>query len=247
METPTIAVSGSGTSRWRWLALVALWFVAAPGAARAQVAQLQFTKQPKIPINLAGTVGRPSLGLAKITNSQFLDLVVASADGVDFFRGSATGLTQGNTVDVSGGATAVVTGLFNDDTNLDIAALVDLNVVVALGNGDGTFQPPQAYGTGDLGLPIALAAGDFDGDNIVDLAVLLDSENVYLLRGQSDGTFQPFSTSTLDTTQTGGVNIVAADVNGDKRIDLLVVNTFSDTVTKFNGQGDGTFGSPVQI
>jgi hypothetical protein len=83
--------------------------------------------------------------------------------------------------------TAVVTGDFNNDGNLDLA-VTDGNcaveggpnattalscspgtVSILLGNGDGSFQPHLDYATGKG--PSSLAAGDFNGDGKLDLAI----------------------------------------------------------------------------
>ena len=66
-------------------------------------------------------------------------------------------------------------------------------VSVLLGHGDGTFQLADQYG---LGTPDAsvrnydIVAGDFNGDGRNDLAVLNGNE-VDVLLGNGDGTFQP--------------------------------------------------------
>ena len=61
---------------------------------------------------------------------------------------------------------------------------------VLLGNGDGTFQPQVTYAVGSD--PIAIVAGDFNGDGHLDLAVANDVDStVSVLLGNGDGTFQP--------------------------------------------------------
>ena len=67
---------------------------------------------------------------------------------------------------------AIATGDFNDDGNMDIAVtdMANNRVMILLGNGDGTFQTPVAYPTGSN--PVALVAQDFDGDGEPDLAVV---------------------------------------------------------------------------
>ena len=70
-------------------------------------------------------------------------------------------------------------GDFNGDGNQDIAALADIPgqnsdssvVYLYLGNGDGTFQSPRQLPVSPLG-PVAILAGDFNGDGKADLAVL---------------------------------------------------------------------------
>src|SRR5438105_3284641 len=69
-----------------------------------------------------------------------------------------------------------------------------LSVSVLLGNGDGSFQRnvdfPTTIGAG-LGAVGAVAAGDFNGDGRLDLAVPNEHVNtVAVLLGNGDGTFR---------------------------------------------------------
>jgi trimeric autotransporter adhesin len=87
----------------------------------------------------------------------------------------------------------LVTGDFNGDGKLDIAAAdggyyamnASDGVIVALGNGDGTFQQPLLYSTGS-GATSALVAGQFNGDGRTDLAATTYAANsVGILLGKS--------------------------------------------------------------
>ena len=63
------------------------------------------------------------------------------------------------------------------------------DVSILLGNGDGTFQNQVTYAVGSY--PVALVAGDFNGDGRTDLAVANSDDNdVSMLLGNGDGTFQ---------------------------------------------------------
>src|SRR5262245_50867667 len=67
---------------------------------------------------------------------------------------------------------AVVSGLFNDDSVLDLAVAnsSDSSVSVLLGNGDGTFQSALTPAPSTGANPHSLAVGDFDNDGKLDLA-----------------------------------------------------------------------------
>ena len=65
----------------------------------------------------------------------------------------------------------------------------DNTVSVLLGNGDGTFQPAQAFAVGSA--PFAVAVADL-GNGQADIVTANAGDNtVSVLLGNGDGTFQP--------------------------------------------------------
>ncbi len=101
-------------------------------------------------------------------------------------------------------------------------------VGVLLGNGDGTFQPAVAYGSGGADAP-SVAVGDVNGDGKPDLLVAnacaisnCTNGTVDVLLGNGDGTFQAAVTYGSGGSQASSVAM--ADVNHDGKPDLLVSN-----------------------
>ena len=140
----------------------------------------------------------------------------------------------------------IVTGDFNRDGHLDFAH-VDYSgggaghVSVFLGNGDGTFQAPATYATGNG--PDGLALADVNGDGIPDLIVANDTgSSISVLPGNGDGTFG------AHTDYATGANsfphwVAVGDFNGDHAPDIAVANEGANTVGVFLNKGNGTFGS----
>jgi hypothetical protein len=108
--------------------------------------------------------------------------------------------------------------------------------------GGGSFIDPQAsqtFATGDE--PDAVVAGDFEGDGIIDLAVLNDGDNtVWIYKGDGHGGFTHTYTYDAGVTPTG---LTVADVNGDGIPDLLIGNAFGD-VLELLSNGNGSFRPP---
>jgi Bacterial type II and III secretion system protein/FG-GAP-like repeat len=146
---------------------------------------------------------------------------------------------------------------FND---LIVANSADNTVSVLLGNGDGTFMNQVAYplvATTDKD-PVWIATGIFastDNSNI-DLAVTNKGSNtVSILLGQTDTTGAATSTGAFTSgtdlaTGNSPVSVVAADFHdttGNGFLDLAVANQADDTISIFQGNGDGTFQTPTVI
>ena len=132
------------------------------------------------------------------------------------------------------------------------------SVGVLLGNGNGTFQTAVAYNSGGYSA-LSVAVADVNGDGKPDVVVANECSSsscgsgsngsVGVLLGNGDGTFQTAVAywSGYDTYST-----TIADVNGDGKPDVLVVNLCvsgsncnSGSVGVLLGNGDGTFQSVV--
>jgi hypothetical protein len=150
----------------------------------------------------------------------------------------------------SAGATLLALGDFNGDGKSDAAlitagSLVPGQILVFVGNGDGTLQAPAKISTG-VYYPRYAVTGDFNADGKLDFALGSDGfcnggpscpvlPTVFVLKGNGDGTFQ----APVVAIPNEGP-IFAADVNGDGEVDLIFEG--DPTVAQiYLGNGDGTF------
>ncbi|HWY54570.1 MAG TPA: FG-GAP-like repeat-containing protein [Terriglobales bacterium] len=173
-------------------------------------------------------------------------------------------------VNISPGGTYVLQFVavadFDGDGKLDIAASDTLNgkVEIFYGNGDGTFGTPVPYAADSAANPhtVGIVAADINGDGKPDLAFVNNFGSTIFAPTSADvgvlinngtnsrsGNFNTVvNTPLLSTVAT---ELTAADVNGDKKLDLVVplygvcasnvCTPPGSAVAILLGNGDGTF------
>lgn len=232
--------------------------------------------RPAVPYTTSG-YNPYSVAVADLNGDGKLDLVVAneqqsksdSQGSISVMLGKGNGTFHAAVNYSSGGESAYSISVadVNGDGKLDLVVANGCfgsdcstgSVGVLLGNGNGTFKKVVTYRSGAASVFGAhVAIGDLNGDGKPDLAVANTGPGcgngcpeglIGVLLGNGDGTFKK-----AKTYRTGGFDAIGwvaiADVNGDKKPDLVVANycatecsypPVEGSIGVLLGKGNGTF------
>jgi hypothetical protein len=140
----------------------------------------------------------------------------------------------------------------NGDGNVDLI-LVDSDrgfweMIVMLGNGDGSFQSPTTFLGSGGGFVTGFAVADLNGDHKPDLLVVAGTYNgtqgfLWIMLNNGDGTF---ASPVQYYVGSGNGTVVVGDFNNDGKIDAAVGSgpildpTATTGIAILLGNGDGT-------
>ena len=178
--------------------------------------------------------GAAFVAAGDVTNDGKQDLVGLSSTGVTVFAGNGDGtFTAGTPIPLSNYGAVAVADL-NADGKLDIIAYggqAAATAAVLLNNGTG-FKPAVVYGSVSA---TSLAVGDVTGDNKADLVFSQNGPaGVFVLAGNGDGTFPTAAATTIGNNASGAA-ILLGDLNGDQKLDVVVLDLEVDVILNMGG------------
>ncbi len=170
-----------------------------------------------------------------------LDLLVPVQGNIYAYLGNGDGTFTLASITPTPSGGYLATGDFNHDGKVDFATTGNL---IALGNGDGTFQnPTDIVADPPSGGFSGIASGDINNDGWKDLVLTSNvfpvNANATVLINNHKGGF------TQVPTKFGALTVqpILTDLNGDGNLDLILASSQASGALLYLGNGKGTFTS----
>ena len=219
-----------------------------------------FQMQPNVSVR---TPANPlGVAFADFNEDGKMDLAVPSGFGFSILLGNGAGGFAPGTHITTANSSSIRAADLDGDGNVDLVMVSqELNGKTSVVRGDGTggFSAPLQFNIGTF--PSDLTLADFNNDTRLDLAVTTATQDnpntsqqrssVAVLLGDGAG---GFGSPVTFPTDRGAAHVIAADLNGDTRPDIITANrvnnltvamntctgsafTISGSVTNGSGQG----------
>ena len=203
--------------------------------------------------NATYTVGSnpESVVAADVNNDGKIDLISANfgsgiGNTLTVLTNNGSGIFGSNaTYTVGEGPQSVIAADINGDGKIDLvtANYNNASLTVLTNNGSGIFGSNATY-TANFE-PVSVVAADINNDGKLDLITAnLANATMTVLTNSGNGVFGSNATYTLPSSPFPGLEcVVAADVNCDGKVDLIVADGVASTLTVLTNNGKGVFGS----
>jgi hypothetical protein len=192
---------------------------------------------------------------ADVNGDNKLDLICANYidNTLTVLTNSGNGVFGSNaTINVGKGPACVVAADVNGDGKLDLICANfggggGKTLTVLTNNGSGLFGSNATLTVG--GGPCCVVAADVNGDGKLDLITANGGTNgngttLTILTNNGSGVFGSNATLTVGSEP---VSVVATDVNGDGKLDLVCANGLGESLTVLTNNGSGYFGFNATI
>jgi hypothetical protein len=192
--------------------------------------------------------GPSRLAIADVNNDNRLDIITANTNtdcvGVllGYGNGSFANVLTFSTA-INSQPYAVAVGDVNNDKYQDIltANWYSDSMSILFGDGNNTFSVPWIILIGYNSNPSSITLADFNSDGCLDVAITIYSTgNLYIFLGDGNGKFSRYIIYSFGSTSLP-YNSIAADFNGDNRMDIALTLFGNDEVVICFGYGNGSF------
>ena len=233
-------------------------FIALSLFAEASWTSAQVTFAPAV----TNAVGHnpESFTVADVNGDGKMDLVCGNAGDSPYTNGTLSILTNNgsggfvlaSTLSIGHGPGSITAADVNRDGKVDLITAnwdngIGGTLSVWTNNGNGVFGSNATLNVGSG--PVSVTAADVNGDGRLDLICVNygatgNGKTLSVLTNNGSGVFG--SNATLNVG-TGPMSVIAADINGDGRPDLICANYGNNTLTVLTNNGGGVFGSNATL
>ncbi|MGI9065164.1 MAG: FG-GAP repeat domain-containing protein [Pyrinomonadaceae bacterium] len=195
-----------------------------------------FAMQPNVSVRTA--VNPVGVAFADFNNDGKMDLAVPSGFGFSILLGNEAGGFGPRTHITTANSSSIRAADLNSDGKVDLVMVseeINGKTSVVLGDGMGAFTASSQFNLGNF--PSDLTLADFNNDGKLDLAVAISRQepfpsplrsNISVLLGDGVG---GFGRSVSFAAERSAARIIAADLNGDARPDIVTANQLVNNLT----------------